>query len=756
MGLAAIGLAEMEDLIAGLKTAKEDIRGDVQWLSGKTSEYLLSSEFTDSADRTAEWIDEVLPGLRRRLALAQQIERSTPGIQTEITIDEADLPTASPHEARESADEVADKIAEYLESDDHSEIPPEILRELENHTGDPYFDEHLAKTISPEDLGRFIELMGDEYHDRTHETARDIGTDVEYEVQPSDDDKKFAEAYGAIAEHLGISIGNSSFSWSNEQRIAWTQQFGPGAVAERSPGKYEERAFSSELGWLMTFGIWSPQTVEETVYDTYASEQFVGKGSESWPGFTLPNGEEFHDPMAGALVQVSKNPELAQKLFDPDAIRHDGMYMFRTVEEVEDGYGYVKEESRTATTRNLLEYLLVRDWNDEGAALQASLGAAIGPDAPDFDTAQRISGRLDTIAEEMEKAAEEAEKENSGPMAWVHTALDVLGLVPVVGELFDGLNGLIYTAEGDFVNAGLSYAGMIPFVGWGSTAAKGIKGAEALTSMRAAREVAENAADVSRAAGKSADDLAIDTSKHYGHMPPQYDAPIGPRPGTNSPGSSISIDKPWKSAADVEFDASDGDDVLEWASKNVTANPKDYPYGSAEHFAASALAASRKSGAGKFDYDSFASGYDKKFIDNKKGGEFEQQWRDANEDTFRLNDPSSNWTKPVEGTKDGGVPVAPGKGQDNPTGYDAKDKRYFDAVNVEDKIAYELKSGNRPEDLLKTKKNKDGVSQWDKDQALAADGWDITYVFANDPGPNVKKKLLDAGIGYQVTNTTFS
>lgn len=537
MGLAAIGLAEMEDLIAGLKTAKEDIRGDIQWLSGKTSEYLLSSEFTDSADRTAEWIDEVLPGLRRRLALAQQIERSTPGIQTEITIDEADLPTASPHEARESADEVADKIAEYLESDDHSEIPPEILRELENHTGDPYFDEHLAKTISPEDLGRFIELMGDEYHDRTHETARDIGTDVEYEVQPSDDDKKFAEEYGAIAEHLGISIGNSSFSWSNEQRIAWTQQFGPGAVAERSPGKYEERAFSSELGWLMTFGIWSPQTVEETVYDTYASEQFVGKGSESWPGFTLPNGEEFHDPMAGALVQVSKNPELAQKLFDPDAIRHDGMYMFRTVEEVEDGYGYVKEESRTATTRNLLEYLLVRDWNDEGAALQASLGAAIGPDAPDFDTAQRISGRLDTIAEEMAKAAEEAEKENSGPMAWVHTALDVLGLVPVVGELFDGLNGLIYTAEGDFVNAGLSYAGMIPFVGWGSTAAKGIKGAEALTSMRAAREVAENAADVASAAGRVGDDLAVDLGQHYGHLPSKYDTPEAPRVGdAGSPG----------------------------------------------------------------------------------------------------------------------------------------------------------------------------------------------------------------------------
>ncbi|MFC5053876.1 RHS repeat-associated core domain-containing protein [Saccharothrix xinjiangensis] len=53
-----------------------------------------------------------------------------------------------------------------------------------------------------------------------------------------------------------------------------------------------------------------------------------------------------------------------------------------------------------------------------------------------------------------------------------HTALDVAGLVPGLGEVADGINGVWYLAEGNYVDAGLSFAGMVPFGGWGATAAK--------------------------------------------------------------------------------------------------------------------------------------------------------------------------------------------------------------------------------------------------------------------------------------------
>ena len=55
-----------------------------------------------------------------------------------------------------------------------------------------------------------------------------------------------------------------------------------------------------------------------------------------------------------------------------------------------------------------------------------------------------------------------------------HPILDVFGSVPVVGEPADVINGLLYSFQGDKWNAGMSFAGAIPFFGWAATGAKWI------------------------------------------------------------------------------------------------------------------------------------------------------------------------------------------------------------------------------------------------------------------------------------------
>lgn len=88
-----------------------------------------------------------------------------------------------------------------------------------------------------------------------------------------------------------------------------------------------------------------------------------------------------------------------------------------------------------------------------------------------------------------ELAPEEAplaaqEEDGIGFMDVVHGVLDVAGLVPGFGEIADGVNALAYAAEGDAVNAGLSAAAMVPFLGWGATTAKiGRKGAKAVNAL---------------------------------------------------------------------------------------------------------------------------------------------------------------------------------------------------------------------------------------------------------------------------------
>ena len=62
-----------------------------------------------------------------------------------------------------------------------------------------------------------------------------------------------------------------------------------------------------------------------------------------------------------------------------------------------------------------------------------------------------------------------------GLLDGVQIGLDVVGLVPGVGEIADGANGLISLARGDYTGAALSFGAMIPFAGWGATGAKWVR-----------------------------------------------------------------------------------------------------------------------------------------------------------------------------------------------------------------------------------------------------------------------------------------
>lgn len=54
----------------------------------------------------------------------------------------------------------------------------------------------------------------------------------------------------------------------------------------------------------------------------------------------------------------------------------------------------------------------------------------------------------------------------------VQTGLDVAGLTPAIGIFADGTNAIISAFRGDFTNAGLNVAAMIPILGQGATGGK--------------------------------------------------------------------------------------------------------------------------------------------------------------------------------------------------------------------------------------------------------------------------------------------
>ena len=71
-------------------------------------------------------------------------------------------------------------------------------------------------------------------------------------------------------------------------------------------------------------------------------------------------------------------------------------------------------------------------------------------------------GTLNEVKEGVEHIKNEWNNVDAGTKKDVHLALDIAGFIPVGGEAFDAVNGTLYLLEGDYAQAGLSFASMIP------------------------------------------------------------------------------------------------------------------------------------------------------------------------------------------------------------------------------------------------------------------------------------------------------
>jgi WXG100 family type VII secretion target len=84
----------------------------------------------------------------------------------------------------------------------------------------------------------------------------------------------------------------------------------------------------------------------------------------------------------------------------------------------------------------------------------------------------------------------------------IHTGLDIIGFIPGIGEVADGVNAVIYLAEGRKVEAAISAASMIPLVGdigkGGKLVVKGTiaMGGAAIFGMVAKRSMKEGAGEL--------------------------------------------------------------------------------------------------------------------------------------------------------------------------------------------------------------------------------------------------------------------
>jgi len=132
--------------------------------------------------------------------------------------------------------------------------------------------------------------------------------------------------------------------------------------------------------------------------------------------------------------------------------------------------------------------------------------------------------QFDESGEPKEEAPKE--EEEGGWLDGFQTGLDLIGLVPGLGEVADGINGLISLGRGNHADAALSFAAMLPIGGQAATAAKfGKKGVEAVKKARVGkRKISQETYDHLR---KKTPNKKLRNMVNKGKKPP-YDDPVLP------------------------------------------------------------------------------------------------------------------------------------------------------------------------------------------------------------------------------------
>ena len=247
MATCSIHIPGFTDLVAGVEKVRSDLPLDRSTVSGNLSGVMLGTGSLSRVDDVLSWADDEVRGLHRRLAMAQQIEASTPGVQMYAQFDEDDVSTKS--QAQVEAD--AKKVADYLE--EGGEIPQEILDLLAEGKNDPYFAQALAERVDLEDLSNTIAGAG--------MPPQPGGYDPDYQEKL----EAWRQDYDALLDGLGQTMGLASRGTGDvAPPEGWSQQWIDGITTTDPPGQ------ASRLAAVVSRGRWSTDfTVDLTqaLYD---------------------------------------------------------------------------------------------------------------------------------------------------------------------------------------------------------------------------------------------------------------------------------------------------------------------------------------------------------------------------------------------------------------------------------------------------------------------------------------------------------
>ncbi|WP_053207474.1 hypothetical protein [Jiangella muralis] len=175
----SIDVEAMTRLVAAMERAGEQIVALQDEMRTILFGVHLETNDTTRFNQVSEWIQEVLPGLRRRLAMAQDLlgedvstqpDHGRPVTPRPYVGDETQVSTKPIEESYEAARGAAHRFGIPGDHD----TTRELVADLQTNRHDPYYASELVRSTDPETLVRAVVAAGDD--ELTQLTAATVAT----------------------------------------------------------------------------------------------------------------------------------------------------------------------------------------------------------------------------------------------------------------------------------------------------------------------------------------------------------------------------------------------------------------------------------------------------------------------------------------------------------------------------------------------------------------------------------------------------
>ena len=429
--IVQINIAEFRALISGMESASDDLDSADRLARASLSRLSLSEAGLARLHPVRAWITDEMPGLRRRLALAEALSRTSPGLPNSVIFTEESLTTLTPDQARREAQRAA-KLLDHPTPDQVHELNGLLAA----YGDDPYFAHEFALRTNPR---QYAELI------------RDL---TPYESLPGYLTK---QDYDSLLTNLASTVSLASRGTGDlAMPPDWSENLAQLMVMPKFDGKDEEQLRRDDdnrpaLWLLLSRGQWSTDFLKNVTTKLAT----VDRSGYLWfpPACRFiaitPDGKRFMDPMVALMGALVNNPEAAHWAFT-----QGGTTQVPFPKDGEGAAGPVQTFLHDLFT----DHRFTDEEHGPQTVLMAMRAAMMWQNDP------FIAQSAANLQKSMEQQ-KEVWDEKPWYAKWGHTVLDVLGLIPLIGDPADAVSAAWYSAEGDWVDAGLSAASLIPFAG---------------------------------------------------------------------------------------------------------------------------------------------------------------------------------------------------------------------------------------------------------------------------------------------------